>query len=396
MNVLAQQGFGPKDKLTRGLEQGCISGVVFSPRYLSPDRMRETIVQLRGAGRQLLMDPEFFATAYLRHPQPNLGTLEQWDYFQPPRRAGLISGSLIPEIIQHCVQTQAGMGLGEWIAPSVYVRAADSMDSGIALNFAAHARRAADAVGKGVVFATLAVDRDVFLNGPGFRDIVDALTAIDDPPDGYYILVGSGESRASNNQLRSDIYHPEVIAGLMYANYALSINGARIINGYCHLLGPLMGACGAEAASSGWFSGLRRFSMNKYVKDESGGRAPVIRYVSTPLLSRIRQSDFLAYQSILPEVASNTPSDSLYSREEPSRTDEALQSWEAVQTLSRVCISGNIPGDIEKFKQRVIRASELWFALQETGFSQDVEPNLERLTAIRDGITLFEKLAELA
>lgn len=136
--------------------------------------------------------------------------------------------------------------------------------------------------------------------------------------------------------------------------------------------------------------------MNKYVKDESGGRAPVIRYVSTPLLSRIRQSDFLAYQSILPEVASNTPSDSLYSREEPSRTDEALQSWEAVQTLSRVCISGNIPGDIEKFKQRVIRASELWFALQETGFSQDVEPNLERLTAIRDGITLFEKLAELA
>jgi len=396
MNVLAQHGFGPKDKLTRGLEQGCIAGAVLSPRYLTPDKMRETIAQLRGTGRQLLMDPEFFATAYLRHPQPNLGTLEQWDYFQPPRRGALISGTAIPEIIQRCMQAQADMGLGEWIAPSVYVSAADSMDSGIALNFVAHARRAADAVGKGLAFATLAVDRDVFLNGAGLRDIVDALTAVDNPPDGYYILVGNGGARDSGNQIRSDIYHPEVIAGLMYTNYALSINGARVVNGYCHLLGPLLGVCGAEAAASGWFSGLRQFSMSKYVKEESGGRAPVIRYVSTPLLSRIKQPDFLAYQSVIPEVASETPSDALYNREEPSRTDEALQSWEAVQALSRACTTGDISADLENFKQRVHRASELWSALQEAGFAQDVEANLERLETIREGISLFEKLAELA
>lgn len=396
MNIFAQHGYGPKDKLSRGLEEGCIAGTVFSPRYLTPDKTRDTVAQLRDFGGQLLMDPEFFATAYLRHQQPHLGTLEQWDYFQPPRRGDLILGTVIPEIIGCCVQAQSDVGFEDWIAPNIYVRAADSMDSGIALNFVANARKAADEVGKGKVFATLALDRDVFLDGVGFRDIVDALTAINNPPDGYYILVGSGISPSSSDQIRSDIYHPDVIAGWMYANYALSINGARVINGCCHLLGPLLGVCGAEAAASGWFSGLRQFSMGKYVKSGGGGRTPVIRYVSTPLLSHIRQSDFLDYQSVIPEIASNTPSDTIYNREEPSRTEEALQSWEAIQALSCSCITGDIVVDLGNFKQRVQRASEFWAALQAAGFSQDIEANLERLEAIKGGVTLFEKLAELA
>ena len=241
----------------------------------------------------------------------------------------------------------------------------------------------------------LAVDRDVFLNGAGFRDIVDALTAIENPPDGYYLLVGSNGARDAGGLVRSDVFHAEVIAGWMYTNYALSINGARVINGYCHLLSPLLGICGAEAAASGWFSGLRRFSMSKYVKEAGGGRAPVVRYVSTPLLSRIKQTDFLAFRSIVPEIASETPSDTIYDRE-LTRTEEAIQSWEAIQALSNACITGDVPADLNRFRGRLQRAAELWSSLQEAGLSQEAEANLERIEAMREGITLFEKLAELA
>jgi len=37
MTVLAQVGFGPKDKQSRGMESGVISGAILSPRYLNSD-----------------------------------------------------------------------------------------------------------------------------------------------------------------------------------------------------------------------------------------------------------------------------------------------------------------------------------------------------------------------
>lgn len=396
MKILAQYGFGPKDKLDRGLSEDVISGIVLSPRYLTPDKMHDEIEKLRRPDVRIMMDPEFFATASIRHAEPNLGTLEQWEYFRAPRRAALISGTAIPGIIEKSLQTQAALGLDEWIAPNVYIREADSIDAGIALNFLAQSKVVASKVGAAPVFATLAIDRDAIMNDGEFRDILDALTAIENPPDGYYVLVGSSVARDSGNQVRSDICHPQVIAGWMYTNYVLSINGARVLNGYCHLLSPLLGISGAEAGASGWFSGLRQFSMNKYAREVGGGRYPLVRYVSTPLLSHIKQADLDAFRAVVPEIATESMQDAAYDGQEPSRTEEALQSWAALGVLCKKYCTGNTTRDITRFKGHIDRAVELWSEIQEAGFIQDVESNLERLEAMKEGINLFEQWAELA
>ena len=396
MKIFAQHGFGPKDKLERGLAEGQISGVVFSPRYITPEKMRDQLALLRGAGGMLLMDPEYFATAFLRHSDPNLGSLEQWDHLVTPRRAALISGTAVRDIIEASLRVQGELGLEEWIAPNIYVPKADSIDTAIALNFIGHTKRIATDLGGASVYATLAVDRDAIIHDDDFRDILDALTGLETPPDGYYVLVGSGSARDSGNYVRSDLYQSEVIAGWMYINYVLSINGARVLNGYCHLLSPLMGVAGATVCASGWFSTLRHFSINKYARDRGGGQQPVIRYVSAPLLSHIRASDFDDFRSVVPDVATGSPSDAIYKDGEPSRTEEALQSWEALNVLSMEVCTGDTATDLASFRLRIERASELWAKLQEAGFSQDVEANQERLEAMRASLDLFERWAELA
>ncbi len=392
MNILAQQGYGPKDKLTSGLEGEFITGAILSPRYLKRDKMEERIQEVVSHGGQVLMDPELYAARYVSHSASNLGNLESWDFFQMPRRPALISGTAIDGVISSCLEAQNSLGLQEWIAPNVYIEKADSIETAISLNFINRTKEVAESCGDKPVFATLALSRDAVMDRSGFQDIFDALTAVDHSPDGYYLLMGG----SSGSQIRSDIYDPQVIAGWMYINYVLSINGARVINGYCHLLSPLLGICGAEATASGWFSGLRQFSMNRYVKEGGGGRAPIIRYVSNPLLARVKQPDFIAFQAELPEIFNGLVHDSVYEEGEPSRTQEALQSWSALSALCNDYPSGDIIGDLNRFDEHIHRALLLWTRLQEVGFSQEIEPNIERLGVMRSAIGIFREWAELA
>jgi hypothetical protein len=396
MRIFAQQGYGPKDKLTRGLADGVITGAVLSPRYDKRERMQERIAELVALDAQVFMDPELYAARYISHANSNLGNLETWDYFQLPRRSALISGAAIPGVIQEALETQASLGLQQWIAPNVYVEAADSLETAIALNFINATKQVAVSCGDKPVFATLALSREAVMAGSGFQDIFDALTAVDLPPDGYYILMGSEDGRNTGVQQRSDINHPQVIAGWMYMNYVLSISGARVLNGCCHLLSPLLGACGAEASASGWFSGLRKFSLSRYVRETGGGRPPAIRYLSNPLLARIRQADYIAFKAELPQIANGLGHDTVYASEEPSRTVEALQSWEALSDLCSSYSSGDVDGDLNALAAHIQQAIQLWTRLQAAGFGQEVEPNIERLEAMRDAIGIFKEWAEIA
>jgi len=145
MKILAQQGFGPKDKLSRGLTNGVISGVILSPRYLKMEKAKDQIEQLSPLGGQILLDPELYAARYISHPNPNLGNLETWEYFRMPRRSALISGgAAIKDMIHMVVQTQKELGLTEWIAPNIYIDAADSVEAAISLNIISQTKRVAE------------------------------------------------------------------------------------------------------------------------------------------------------------------------------------------------------------------------------------------------------------
>lgn len=396
MKIYAQQGYGSKDKLTAGLQSRVIGGAILSPRYCKRSKIQEHIDEIAPYGSMILMDPELHAMRFISSPNANMGYLETWEYFKAYRRSELISGAKIPNLLNDSLTAQASLGLTGWIAPNVYIDTADSIDTAISLNIISQTKTIALKLGSHPVYATLALSREAILDRRGFQDLFDALTAIDNPPDGFYILVGGDNGRDAGDAVRSDLHHPTVIAGWMYMNYVLSINGARVINGYCHLLSPLLGICGADAAASGWHSGLRQFAMNRYVRESSGGRSPLIRYVSAPLMARIRQTDFLAFKAMVADVANGLGLDPEFEKAEPSRTVEALQSWEAISALCSKYCTGNIDADLDAISAHLARAAILWKRLQAAGFSQEVEANMEWLGVVLEGIKIFKEWAEIA
>ena len=397
MKIIAQDGFGPKDKLTRGVNGKVLDGAILSPRYRKRQRMRAMVNELLATGCVLALDPEFYATEYISRPTPNLGALEEWPYFKRPRRSSMISGAAIDSVIKNALSAQHDLRLERLIGPNIYIRQADSIDTAIALNFLNKTKSESSKLSDKPVYGTLAIHRDALLAGQEFRDALDSLTGMENPPDGYYIIVGSGELQSVGKYVRSDLSQAEVVAGWMYANHVLSINGADVINGYCFLLGPLLGVCGAGGAASGWSSGLRKFCIDRYTQQQGGGRAPNVRYVSNRLLSHVRQTDLDTFRPIDPNVMNELDSDRPYDGE-PTRTEEALQAWEALRVASKQAEAAgdNLPAALCAYQCRIRDAIKMWQTLQSQGLHSEIEPNLERLDAMVRGIDLFMQWAELA
>ncbi|MGC9452918.1 MAG: hypothetical protein ACP5I4_15885, partial [Oceanipulchritudo sp.] len=61
MDILAQHGFGPKDKLSTSLDRAIIQGAILSPRYARQDKIQEIIREVQGHGGRVHLDPELFA-----------------------------------------------------------------------------------------------------------------------------------------------------------------------------------------------------------------------------------------------------------------------------------------------------------------------------------------------
>ncbi len=398
MKLYAQDGFGSGERLVEGFSGEVIDGAVFSARYRHPARFPDKADDLMPFGGDLLMDPEYYAIHAAGSPNAKLGSLEEWDYFSAPRRSALITGAAIAPAIEATYKCQLQFEhLSGLIAPNVYVETADSIDAAIALNFINQTKPVYEIMGitGKELFASLVLDRDVLTAGAAFTDLLGALTGLSASPDGFYLLVGSGTAADDGRYIRSDLYHDHVIAGWMMINYVLSLNGFKVISGCSDLLTPLLGICGAYAGASGWSTSLRQFSMGRYIKPKSaGGSPPAARYVSNPLLARIRHTDLDNYQAVEPNVLNGLPSDAFY-QNVITRQEETIQSWAAIKELSTTSVSGDINADLDQFLERIASAEHLWNLLAGSGLSAGVEAHLERLRAMRNGIQLFTEWAEL-
>ncbi|MDD2236180.1 MAG: hypothetical protein PHG65_03110, partial [Kiritimatiellae bacterium] len=192
MKILAQDGYGPSDKIECGLNKQFIQGALLSPRYRSPEQFRDKLSGLGTDTAELYIDPKFHASQYIGKPNAKLGKLEEWDYFEAPRRSGLITGSAITPMIEKTLQAQSHFPVAGYIGPNIYVEDANSIDAAIALNVISRTKPVAKACGLGEkrIYASLVPHRDVLSNDKAFNDMIEALTALETPPDGFYILVG--------------------------------------------------------------------------------------------------------------------------------------------------------------------------------------------------------------
>jgi hypothetical protein len=398
MKLYAQQGAMEGDKVKSGLRNKLIDGVILSPRDVRMDNMETKISEYRAidAKMELYFDPQLYAAFSPAGEGNKLGYLleDYSEYFKPYRRTQLTKESSIVDLLTRSINFQKGLKeLSAIISPNIIIpRSLDSIETVISMNFIRLAKELSTQLSiKKPLYVTLAISREALFKETEIIEFVNELTALDAPPDGFYLLIG-----ARSQEARSEIFNADVISIWMYLNYALSLNGFTVINGYSDLMSPFLSAAQGSGAATGWWSNLRNFSIERFEPAIGKGRLPIPRYLSCALLSRITFSE-LDLLRTMPEILNGLPTDSDYPvGGEPIRNKEILQSWESLKKLIAEVDASTIgpAAAVERCKSMIEKATILYERIT-VRYDLDQKSNEDHLPALQEGIGLFKKLAEL-
>ena len=392
MKLYAQIGHQLGDKVTRGLGEGLIDGAVFSPKDLQPSTIAARISDTREGSpdADVLLDPQFYVSLFADSPAAHVGNLAEWDFFRAYRKSELEIARTVDSALREYFEEVSALDVTAVIAPNIYVsQSLDSREAVIAKNFIRQARSAYEKIGDNrPLFATLAICREALQDRHEFEEFLNDITILDEPPDGFYVIIGGRATEA-----RSDFFHTDVLSNWMLLNLSLQVNGFQVINGYADILAPFLGMAGAHAGATGWWSNLRMFSMDRFFP-AGGGRQPVYRYLSKALLNRITFAEKEAIAPFVPAVVNGLPHDADYSPE-PDRAAEALQSWEALKSLCDAMVAGDLREDLTKCRDSVARAEQAYADIAAEGIPLDAKSRDEHLLALREALRQFEERAQL-
>ncbi len=394
MKLFAQHGFGEGEKINEGFRDNSISGVVFGPKDISPERLPERLTDLRTSypAATVLFDPQYYASLLGTNPNIRLGNLEDYPYFRLSRRSQMESSDRVGEVLRVCLDYQVSLPVNGIIAPNILIsRSFDSVEAVIAKNFLRQTGLAYRTVGDArPVYATLAVSQQALLDPSELQSFLNDITLLDSPPTGFYLLIATSSSEA-----RTELFNADVIAAWLLLNYTLKLAGFDVINGYSDRLSPFLGAVGGDAGCTGWFNTLRTFSLERFAPSGTGGRLPIQRYLSKRLLNRITHIELDALRNLFPDLVNGLPHDADYADGEPARNREVLQSWEAAASLLREMTSGDTEGNLARCESALTNAASLYTRLAAAGIRLDARSNSEHLEPVREGIQIFKELAEL-
>lgn len=397
MKLFAQHGAQEGDKITLGLEAHLLDGVIFSPKDVSLDSLKTklNLIATNHPSVSRMFDPQYYAIFLNGIVEARLGHLADdfGAYFKTRRRSQLEREHTIMEDVNAAIRFQQELPLSTIIAPNIFIPGSlNSIESVISKNFI---RLTAECLSKidtkGRALATLAVSRNSLIDKRELVEFMNEITALDPRPDGFYLLVGAQSADA-----RAEIFNTDVIAGWMFMNHVLNVNGFEVVNGYSDLLTPFLGSAGGSAGAFGWWSNLRTFSLDRFSPSVGGGRLPIPRYLSAALLNRITHFELDQLKRLLPDVVNNLPTDSYYEDEDggsqPERALEVVQSWETIQSLNRAIIVEEQVDSLGNCKHAIKRASEFYDSIS---LRLDSKSNSDHLQALDDGIDLFKRLAEI-
>lgn len=402
MKLFGQHGFGDGQKIRQGLDAGSIEGVIYSPKDISSSKLRGCLDDLaeKWPDAERLFDPQYYATLVADSPNSRCGSLvtDYADYFAARRRGQLESEARVREALRQTMEFTRTLNLTSVISPGILIpHSLNSIEAVIAKNFIRHAAEVAESLEEDrPTLATLAIGCDALRRHSDLVEFLSELTLLEKPPTGFYLLVGTSVSDG-----RNEIFNEDTIAGWLFLNHALALNGFRVVNGYSDRMTPFLGACGAHAGATGWWGNLRHFGLARFAPDTSGGRLPTPRYLSCALLNRITFDELERLRGVVPDVLNGLDTDALYPPEsgsEPERSQEVLQSWDAIGELNRRLVEeGNVGESLAKCHDAIDNAEVLYLEVQAALFSPlDPKSDASHLEPLRNGLRKFAGLAELS
>jgi len=393
MKLFAQMGFANGNKVSKGISEGSIDGAIFSIKDLDKPQINSTLAELYAINQNIetFIDPMFYTSLYGENTSLNIGKISSWDFFNHYKKNDLESEKNILTVLSSYYKEfkESDFQVSGLIAPNIYISESfDSREAVIAKNFIRLAKETAIKANESrPIFASLVISRETLINQSEFEEFLNDLTEIETPPDGFYLIVGSRTGK-------EDLYHTDVIANWMLLNYSLSINGYKVINGYSDLITPFLLVAGGYAGATGWWSNLRTFTINRFFPS-SGGRLPLLRYLSLKLLSRITGSELSALSDVNIDLKNGLSHDKDYDPD-PDRADEVLQSWEAIsELLKQFSNSDEIKENLIILTQ-IIQSSINWYKIIiQKGIILSKKSQDNHLTPFHEAIEKFIKNAEL-
>lgn len=397
MKLYAQHGHGPGNKISRGLKDDVVKGVILSPRDERPGGMQNLISQLRNESdsADIFLDPQLYTTVLVGKPTARVGSLPDYSYFPGPRhRTDYENVRNIDNDIEECLKYQSNLPLTGWISPNILVGGGlDSIWGGIAKNFI---RRSVEISNKFTehppVYPTFALSVTALSQKEEIESFLDEVSIWEDRPAGFYLLVA-----CDTTESRPEVYNREVIGHWLYLTYGLACNDYEVIVGYSDYLSPFLWISGACAGATGWFENLKRFSLERFIPTTEGGRQPLPRYSSAPLLNRILIHELTGAEKLkISQMRSNTPYEDLFSsRRTPSREDEILQHWAAINSLNSIVDSTNVSQSVDKAITHISTAESVYSSVSAAGISFNAKSDDSHLVPLKEGLEYFRQLAEL-
>ena len=120
-----------------------------------------------------------------------------------------------------------------------------------------------------------------------------------------------------------------------------------------------------------------------------------MKYLSKTLLNRITVNEREAFAEVIPNVMNGLSTDVSYEGREPDRTEEALQTWQAIASMNEEIALEDTDKGLKTLRDWIAQAGKCYEELQSVGFSEHYEANMEYLGALRNSLSNFEELAEL-
>lgn len=400
MQIFAQHGFNAGTRLTRGLEDGLIDGVIYGAKDIAPAKLLERCNEQAAAhpASVRMFDPQYYASVLAAEPGVRLGSLdgdETYPYFVARRRRDLEQEGRVIADLESCLAYQKTLPITAFIAPNIVVRRSlDSVEATIAKDFLRNAAQVHDQLqDPRPLFATLAISTDALRDRIELQNFLQEVTELENPPKGFYLLV-----EHPDHDIPPTLEEPDVLSRWMMVNRVLSLSGYEIINGYSDVLTPYLGAAGATAVASGWFNTLKVFSLKKFAPSSGMARQPVPRYTSARLLKSIRHTELESLRTDFPEVLNGRPTDRDYDEDEgsrPSSIGEALQNWDCLRVLDRLVVPGDAEASLAAIKTALNEAEETYARIGAVGLSLRERSSKEHLQLMREELDAFRELAEI-
>lgn len=392
MKLYAQVGHGAGDKLIRGLKEKLIDGAIFSPKDLKRDTLKEKVDEIRKDFRKadVLIDPQFYVSLSAASPNSKVGHLPEWEFFRGYRKSKLELAETVRKVLDECLRCVAELDVTGIVAPNIYIsQSLDSREAVIAKSFIREAREVYSKLKESrPLYASLVICREALQDRREFEEFINDITALDSPPDGIYLIVAGRSSEA-----RSDFFHTDVIANWMLMNLSFSVNGMQVINGYSDILTPFLGVAGGSAGSTGWWSNLRMFSMDRF--SHSGiGKLPIVRYLSKLLLNRVTFAEKEAIAEFVPKILNELPHDADYAPE-ADRPAEALQTWEALQSVTNAIVTEDTKAGVARCRRAIELAKQAYADIAAKELSLDAKSREDHLVPMGEALRQFEERAEL-